>query len=244
MIVEEPKQKSNESDKNYHSPKIKDMDRADTPRERAEKHGCHSLSTADLWALVLRTGLPGKPITQLCRELMSANDNSLSVLERRDRSELLAIKGLGPLKVTQIQAVMELIRRYNIESAPSNPIIRSSNDIYSLLAPRLANLPHEEIWIMLLNRANKVIKMSCISSGGISASVFDVKMIVKMAILENASGIVLAHNHPSGNCKSSTQDDNITRALAQACSTMDIKFIDHLILTRDSYLSYHDESKI
>ena len=113
MIIDEEESRSAEtSAPDYRrTSRIKDMDKEDTPRERAEKHGCRSLSTADLWAIILRTGLPGKPITELCRDLMNANGGRLSTLERRTRKELLSIKGLGPLKVTQIEAVMELVRR-------------------------------------------------------------------------------------------------------------------------------------
>lgn len=227
-------------------PKIKDMDRADTPREKAEKFGCASLSVPDLWALVLRTGTVGNPITELCRSLMRANDGQLTRLERRSRKELLAIKGLGPLKVIQIEAVMELIRRYNSESPAENPIIKGSADIFGVMRPHLGHLDHEEVWALILNQRHEVVKLYQASKGGIASSIFDVKLIVKEALLENASAIALCHNHPSGNLTPSPQDDAITRKCKEACALMDLRMIDHIILTshNSKYFSYHDRGRL
>ncbi len=225
-------------------PRVKDMSPDDTPRERAEKYGCGVLSVPDLWALVLRTGTVGNPITELCRELMRANDGRITTLERRTRQELMAIKGLGPLKVIQIEAVLELIRRYNSESPAENPFIRTSADIYKVISPRIAHLPHEEVWAIILNQRNQVVKLYQASKGGWASSVFDVKPIIKEAMLENASAIALCHNHPSGSLRPSPQDDNITRICLQAATLMEIRFLDHLIVTRHGYYSYNDVGKL
>ena len=128
----------------YHYLPIKDMDKEDTPREKAEKFGCGVLSVAELWALILRTGTVGMPITQLCRELMQNNDNRLTTLERRDRKELLEIKGLGRTKAIQIEAVMEIIRRYNREGLGDKPTIRCSADIYELMHTIIGNKPYAQ----------------------------------------------------------------------------------------------------
>ena len=228
----------------YHYIPIKDMDKEDTPREKAEKFGCSVLSVSELWALVLRTGTVGMPITRLCRELMQANDNRLTTLERRTRKELLKIKGLGKLKVTQIEAVMELIRRYNMEGVAEKPIIRSSQDIYNIMNPVIGNKPHEEIWALILNRRNQLVKQFQISKGGTSATVFDVKMVLKEAILENASGLILCHNHPSGNLMPSTNDDAITRQCFKACQTIDVRMLDHVIITANGFHSYNDQGNM
>lgn len=223
---------------------IKEMCKEDTPRERAEKFGCGVLSMAELWAIILRTGTVGMPITQLCRNLMQSNDNRLTSLERRNRKELLEIKGLGKLKVIQIEAVMELIRRYNLESVGNKPTIKCSKDVYDIMRSVIGNIPHEEIWVLILNRRNQVVKRQLISKGGISASIFDAKLVLKEAILENASAIILCHNHPSGNLNPSKQDDVTTKQCNNACKTMDIQFLDHIIITADGYFSYNDNSRI
>lgn len=224
-------------------PRIKDMDPDDTPREKAEKYGCGVLPVADLWALILRTGTVGRPITELCRDLMRANDGLMTRLERRSRKELLAIKGLGKLKVLQIEAVLELIRRYNSEEPLNNPIMRSSRDIFNIMRPKLGHLDHEEIWVMLLNRRNEMMECRQLFRGGTDSSLFDIKVLMKMALLEGATSIVLCHNHPSGNLKSSPADDNLTRATREACAYFSIRLMDHIIVSSDNtnYFSYSDQ---
>lgn len=225
-------------------PRVKDMDADDTPRERAERLGIGALSVPELWAIILRTGTRGMPITQLCRDLMRANDERLTRLERRTRRELLAIRGIGALKATQIEAVMELIRRYNAEAPSADPIIRSSADLYAVIRPRIAHLPHEEVWVILLSQRNQVLKLTQASKGGWASSLFDVKVIIKEALLENAAAIMLCHNHPSGTLQPSLQDDNITRRLKEACAAMDLRLLDHLIVTTHGYYSYADQGRM
>lgn len=230
---------------NIEKPKtVKDLDIDDQPREKAMKYGCESLSIADLWALILRTGLPGKPITELARDLMRENDGSLHYLERRTRSELLSIKGFGTTKAIQIEAVMELIRRYNREEHLSKPIIRVSADVYKLMKDEIANLPHEEIRILLLNRRNEVIKQIKITSGSSSASIFDLKKILKSALIENADGLVLCHNHPSGNLIPSIQDKSITIQCKTGCETVSIRMLDHIIVSTEGFYSFADEGHL
>lgn len=224
-------------------PTIKERDPMDRPMERAISHGCSVLNVADLWALVLRTGQPGKPITELCRELMRSV-NSLHNLERRSRKQLMEFKGIGITKAIQIEAVMELIRRYSTEEEAALPLITSSDAIFRYMAPIIGNLPHEEIWVLYLNRRNQVQSKMMITKGSAVASVFDLKKIIKHALLEDAQGVVMCHNHPSGNHLPSTQDDAITQALKRACQTMDLRFLDHVIVTTGKYYSYHDSGKI
>lgn len=227
-----------------HPRTVKELDSDDQPREKAEKYGCGALSTADLWALVLRTGLPGKPITDLCRDIMRQNDGSLHALERRDRREMLKIKGIGKTKAIQIEAVMEIVRRYCAEMPTERVQIRSSVDIDRIMRHEIANLPHEEIWVVLLNRSNHVIGTKKITSGSATASVFDVKAIMKNAILENAEGLILCHNHPSGNLNPSPQDDQITRQCKQAAETLQLRMLDHVILSPAGCYSYADSSRL
>ncbi|MDE5793153.1 MAG: DNA repair protein RadC [Muribaculaceae bacterium] len=228
--------------------KIKEMTSEERPRERAINHGIGSLTTAELLALILRTGQPGLPITDLCRQLMNDNDNSLLRLERRSRSELTLTKGIGEAKALQIEAMMEVMRRYQKETIDKATLrldlINTAQCIHDRMRYRIANLDHEEVWIMLLNRRNEVIKEFRLTSGSSIASVFDTKMIIKRALLEDAQGVVMCHNHPSGTLRPSTQDDGITRKLAEACKTMDLRLLDHVIITTGGFYSYSEEGRL
>ncbi|MDE6023767.1 MAG: DNA repair protein RadC [Muribaculaceae bacterium] len=227
---------------------IKEMAKEERPRERAIAHGIGSLTTAELLALILRTGQPGLPVTDLCRQLMNDNDNSLLKLERRTRNELMLTKGIGDAKALQVEAMMEVMRRYLRESIDQATkqvdLIRASRSIHERMRYRIANLDHEEVWILLLNRRNQVIKEFRLTSGSSIASVFDTKMVLKRALLENADGLVMCHNHPSGTLRPSPQDDGITRKLYEACKTMDVRMLDHVIITTAGFYSYADEGRL
>lgn len=222
---------------------VKEFDPDDQPREKAEKHGCGVLSVPDLWALILRTGTPGVPVTELCREMMKQNSGRLHRLERRSRKELRGIKGIGLTKSIQIEAVMELMRRYAAEEPVQEQPITGSEQIFKRMKYVIGNLPHEEIWILLLNRRNLVTKEICLSRGTSSASLFDVRTAVKHAIMENAEGIILVHNHPSGGTRPSDCDDRITKEFKEACGFLRLRLLDHVIVTADAYYSYHDAGR-
>ena len=223
---------------------VKEMDPDDQPRERALKHGVKVLSTPDLWALILRTGLHGNPITEICRDIMRSCNGSLFELERMPRNMILKIPGIGPTKALQIEAVMELIRRYSSEKTRVKVKINGPDALYSLMRPLIGNLPHEEIWVLFINRKNEVVGEMNVSTGSSVASVFDLKKILREAILRDADGIALAHNHPSGQLRPSIQDDRITEMLRAGCKSMDIRMIDHIIVTADSYYSYSNEGRL
>lgn len=214
------------------------------PREKALKYGCGALSNHELLAIILRTGTPGYRITDMTADLLRVNGNSLLRLARREISELKRIRGLGDTKALQILALMEIGRRMAIESVGEKPVIRNSADIYSLMKPIIANLDHEEIHIVMLNRRNQVTATQRITSGSPVASLFDVKMILRSALLEQAQNIIMCHNHPSGNLTPSPQDDNITRLLSQACRTVDLRMLDHVIVTNEGYYSYADKARL
>lgn len=223
---------------------VKEMDIDQQPREKAEKYGVGVLSVPELWAIILRTGTPGYPITELCRDLMRANDGSLHRLERRTKRELCELRGIGPTKAVEILAVMEIIKRYFHEDIPMEEPIRTSSQIYDRLRHKIGNLDHEEIWMLLLNRQNRVIREERLTSGTGNSTVFDTRDAIKIAILEKSDGIILSHNHPSGTLKPSPQDDNLTRELREACNFMKIRLLDHIIVTANGYYSYNDSGRL
>lgn len=223
---------------------VKEMSPDEQPRERALKYGCGALTLAELWALILRTGLQGLPITQLCRNLMNFCGGSLYELERMEYERYLEVAGIGETKALQIEAVMELIRRYNKEKISVRSQIKQSSDIYKCMSSDIGNLSHEEIWVIFLNKKNEILTRKMITKGSSTASVFDLKKIVREALLQRAEGLVMCHNHPSGNLQPSPQDDQITRKLSEACKMMDLRMLDHVILTASSYYSYADQGRL
>lgn len=240
MIVREiPQEDSFRTTESLHS-----LDASERPREKALRMGFGALTVPELFALILRTGTKGYNILEVCRELLRRNANSMRTLERRSLEEIRHIKGIGESKAIQVMAVMELIRRYDKESIPEKPVIKDSKDIYRLLLPEIGNLPHEEIWAVFLNRRNEVTKLFLASRGGTASSVFDIKIILKAALLERAEGIILAHNHPSGSLRPSIQDDTITKKLYEASRIMDIRVLDHVIVAQTGFYSYSDEGRM
>ena len=223
---------------------VKEMAPELQPREKAAMFGIDTLSVAELLAVILRAGVPGMPITEMMRTLLRDNDNLLHTLERRSPKELSAYRGIGETKQLQLQAIFQLIKRYNGEELPDRPQIRSSRDIYNVMRDHIGNLPHEEIWALTLDHSNRIITRHKLTVGGKSSSVFDLKMVLKRALLDEASGLILCHNHPSGNLRPSPQDDQITRRCARGAEALDLRMLDHLIVTAGGYYSYADSGKM
>lgn len=215
------------------------------PMEKAEKYGFESLSTSELLAIILRTGQTGIPVTMMTANLMAANDGRLKVLERRSRQELMLTPGIGRVKAFQIEAVLEIMRRYNLETLGDRFTIRSAADIFRYMHPKAAPLSVENIWLLMLNRKNALIECRTISQGGSSATVFDLKTILRNVILTpNIESVAMVHNHPSGSLSPSPQDDQITRQLKDGCQYLGIKMLDHVIVTQDGYYSYNDNNRL
>lgn len=223
---------------------VKDFAEEDRPQEKAMIHGCSHLSVAELWALVLRSGQPGVPITEITRNMMRSCGNKLHSLQRLPRKQLMLTKGLGTVKALQVEAVFELISRFNKEEIAPRFKIASPDNIYILMKDDIGNIPHEEIWAVFLNRRNEVIEKMRISTGSSTATVFDTKMVIKEALLLNSEAVVLVHNHPSGATFPSGQDDNLTKRFQSACNVMDIRFLDHVIVTHSGFYSYQDSGKL
>lgn len=222
----------------------KEMDADDQPREKAKRYGIEALSNADLMALILRTGIHGYPITELCRDLMRRNENLICNLERATVDQLMEIRGVGELKAYQIMAVMEIVRRYGREKVGERFQVRSSADIHALMKAEIGNAPYEQIWVIFLNRNNRVIGKMRVSEGSAVGSVFDIKKILRQALHVHAEGLVLSHNHPSGNLQPSGPDDNITRKMKEGCNSLDLTFLDHVIVTFDGHYSYRDNGRL
>lgn len=215
------------------------------PMEKAEKYGMNALDTSELLALILRVGQQGLPITKLTAELMKLNDNKLKVLERRSRNELMEVKGIGRAKAFQIEAVLEIMRRYNREKIGDRPKIRSANDIFQYMKDIAGKEETENIWILLLNRANVIIETRKVSQGGTSATVFDLKNILRQILVTpGVESVIMVHNHPSGNLNPSPQDDQITRSLKEGCGYLGLKMLDHVIVTQDDFYSYSNAARL
>jgi DNA repair protein RadC len=220
--------------------KITDWAVEDRPREKLIQKGTNSLSDAELLGILISSGTRDKSAVDLGRELLMAANNNLNSLGKLTISDLTKIHGIGTARAVTIAAALELGRRRKIAETPEVPQIKCSRDVFDLLSPILSDLPHEEFWILFLNRSNKVINRMKLSQGGISGTVTDVRMVMKKAIEYLASGIIVCHNHPSGNLNPSESDTKITQKIKEAGSIMDIQLLDHLIISDKDYYSFAD----
>jgi DNA repair protein RadC len=220
--------------------KITDWAVEDRPREKLIQKGTNSLSDAELLGILISSGTKEKSAVDLGRELLMAANNNLNSLGKLTITDLKRINGIGTARAVTIAAALELGRRRNLTETAEIPQIKCSKDVFNLLSPLLSDLPHEEFWILFLNRSNKVINRMKLSQGGISGTVTDVRMVMKKAIEYLASGIIVCHNHPSGNLNPSESDTRITQKIKEAGSIMDIQLLDHLIISDKDYYSFAD----
>jgi len=221
---------------------IKSWAEEDRPREKLLLRGKESLTDAELLAILIGSGSKNETAVALCmRILKDAAENNLDELAKLDIAALRDFKGIGEAKAITIIAALELGRRRRLAQLGPKPAIKSSNDAFEVLQPRLGDLLHEEFWVLFLNRANIVVAAECVSSGGIAGTVADSKIIFKKAITYLASGIIAAHNHPSGNLKPSQADIQLTNKLSETGKLLEIPLLDHLIVTNAGYYSFADE---
>jgi DNA repair protein RadC len=220
---------------------IKSLAEDDRPREKLATLGRHSLSDAELIAIVLGSGNRAETAVQLAQRMLFEHNNNINELAKLSIADLKKFKGVGVVKAINIAAAFELGRRRNEAGSTEREKITSSSVAYRILQKRLCDLPHEEFWILVLNRANQVMREEYLSKGGISGTVVDVRLICKLAIENNASGIVIAHNHPSGQVVPSEQDKAITRKLKEALKFFEITLLDHLIIGDQKYCSFSDD---
>lgn len=220
---------------------IKLLAEDDRPREKLLTIGRQNLSDAELLAIQIGFGTRNETAIQLAQRVLKSYNNDLNMLAKSSVSELKKFKGIGEAKAINIASAFELGRRRNEQESFIKPKITSSTDAFKLLNKKLSDLPHEEFWILLLNRSNSVVKMERISQGGVSGTVVDVRLLLKPAIETLASGIILCHNHPSGQLKPSEQDIVLTKKIKESARIMDINLLDHLIIGDQKYLSFADE---
>lgn len=226
----------------YKRPSIKEWAVEDRPREKLLTKGTRSLSEAELLAILIGSGNSKESAVELSRRILLAVNNDLSVLSKKDASYLLKFRGIGEAKAVNIMAALELGRRRKENGASVKTVIANSSDAANYFRPLLEDLPHEEFWVLLLNRSNTVIDKFMVSQGGVTGTVIDVKLILKIALEKLACSLILCHNHPSGNVLASEADKKVTKKIKDAAELMEISVLDHVIIAHDQYLSFADEA--
>lgn len=216
----------------------------DRPREKMMKKGADALSEAELLAILIGSGNREETAVELMRRILSTCDNNLNELARWSVSDYARFKGMGPAKSITIMAALELGKRRKLQEAKERTLVNCSRSIFELFHPLLCDLPQEEFWILLLNQACKVIDKVRISTGGIDGTYADVRSMLREALLQRATQLVLIHNHPSGNCNPSQSDRQLTQHVQQAARTMNIRLTDHVIIADDKFYSFADEGLI
>lgn len=229
----------------YNKPaSIKSWAEDDRPREKLLLKGQSALSDAELLAILIGSGSRNETAVDLAKRILAKAENNLSQLGKMTLSDLKAFKGMGEAKAITVMAALELGRRRKQADRLERDKVSSSKDVFEIMEPKLADLPHEEFWIILLNRSNKIIRKECISRGGITGTVADLRLIFKPAIESLATGIIVCHNHPSGNVKPSDADISLTRKIRGAGALLDIQLLDHLIIAEKTYYSFADNGNI
>lgn len=223
---------------------IKSWAAEDRPREKMLLKGKSALSDAELIALLIGSGTGSLSAVEVARQVLQTVENNLHDLARLTVKDLMKSKGIGEAKAITIVAAMELGRRRKESETNERPKVASSKEAYDLVRGDLMDLAHEEFWVLLFNRANRLIKKKRVSEGGVSGTVADPKIIFKLALEELASGIIVVHNHPSGNLTASQNDITLTKKLKEAGKVMEVQLLDHLIVAGQKYFSFADEGML
>jgi len=223
---------------------IKSWSVNDRPREKFIQKGSEALSDSELLAILIRSGTPDRSALVLAQEILSLANDNLSLLAKLQLKDLLTVKGVGRTKAITLMTALELGRRRRLSEAVSRSKISSSKDAFDLMKPLLEDLSVEQFWVLYLNNANKVLSKQKISEGGMTATIVDVRLILKLALELNATALVLCHNHPSGTLRPSEADKKLTEKVKSAAKCMDIQLLDHIIVTDQSYFSFADQGCI
>lgn len=220
---------------------IKSWALEDRPREKMMQKGISALSDTELIAVLLGNGHKNQSAIDLARALLMEANQNLHNLAQKDLNDLMKMRGIGPAKAISILAAIELGRRRTQQQLDEVLTISSSNDVASYFISKLGDLPHEEFWVLYLNRANRVIFTQRLSQGGIAGTVIDIRILMKEALSRLASSMIVCHNHPSGNLKPSTQDISITMKIRDASKLIDVPLLDHLVVSNAGFYSFADE---
>ncbi|MBI3218048.1 MAG: DNA repair protein RadC [Bacteroidetes bacterium] len=223
---------------------IRDWNPEDRPREKLLLKGTNALSDAELLAILIGSGTANLSAVEVSKKVLLQGNNNINLLAKLSVKDLMRVKGIGEAKAITIIAALELGRRRKESDSEDKPRITTSKDAFDQLKSDMMDLPHEEFWVLLLNRAHRVTKKKRISEGGVAGTVADPKIIYKLALEELASGVVVAHNHPSGNLQPSQSDIELTKKLKEAGRFLEIQLLDHLIITGHKYFSFADEGII
>ena len=213
----------------------------DKPREKLMLKGKSVLSDAELIAILIGSGSRSESAVELSKRILKSVDNNLNALGKLSIGQLMLFKGIGEAKAISIIAAMELGRRRRTEDAVELTKVTSSKVIFEIMQPIIGELPHEEFWIIYLNNSNKILSKSQLSKGGITGTLVDVRIVFKSALEMGATSLILCHNHPSGTLVPSDADKHITKKLKIAGDSLEIKVLDHLIITETNYFSFVDE---
>ncbi|HCC87812.1 MAG TPA: hypothetical protein DEQ17_06315 [Prevotella sp.] len=216
----------------------------DRPRERLERLGPAALSNAELLAILIGSGTPKMSAVELMKTVMASCNNNLNTLGKMSITDLERFKGIGPAKAITILAACELGKRRAREKAEQRADLGSAMAIYDYMHPLMQDLDVEEFHVLLMNQRFRLIKAIRLSHGGITETAVDVRIIMKEAILNNATVMVACHNHPSGNLQPSKDDDRLTERIRKACEIMRVYFLDHVIVTDGAYYSYREEGRV
>jgi DNA repair protein RadC len=223
---------------------IKNWSQDDQPREKLRDKGKAVLSDAELVAIIIGSGNTEESAVDLSKRILASVENNLNALGKLSLKQLMEFKGIGEAKAITITAALELGRRRKLEDAKQLTKITSSRDVFELMHPFLGELPHEEFWILYLNNSNKVLQKNQLSKGGITGTLVDVRLVLKTALEVGAVSLILVHNHPSGTLKPSQSDKDLTLKLKRASEHLDIRVLDHLIITETNYFSFADENML
>lgn len=228
----------------YKKLSIKDWAVEDRPREKLMYKGVKSLSSAELIAIIIGSGNRRQSAVELSKSILSHCDNDLNLLAKKTISDLIKIPGIGEAKAIGIISALELGCRQKAFLSKQKLKITCSNDAFEIISPYVENLGHEEFWVIFLNQANKIVEIKNVSSGGITGTVFDVRLVFKDALLLQATNLILCHNHPSGNLQPSNADKDVTSRASKAGKLMNISVLDHLIIADNQFFSFADEGLI
>jgi DNA repair protein RadC len=220
---------------------IKSWEASDRPREKLMEKGAGELTNAELLAILIGSGTRKLSAVELSKRILASSEYSLKSLSKLTLEDLMTFDGVGEAKACSIITALELGKRLSSEEGSKKTKITCSKDVFDVMHPKIGTIGHEEFWVLFLNNSNKILQKFQLSKGGLTGTVVDVRLVLKNALELLATGIILCHNHPSGNLKASNADKQITQKLKLASETMDIKILDHIIITEKMYFSFADE---